>query len=103
MKGARMPKAKTSVANEIQSWIVSRGPARGGGWHIQCRTIDQFSSFAVVIPEKLASACTIQRGESTKPGIGTFSLVFLIPVSDYHATINLLGKIRYDGDWNGIA
>ena len=80
-------------------WIVSRSISKSdlkkGGvgliWHVQARTADQFSSFALLASEK----APMTRGKAADGKTDVFTCM-----SDQgHATINLLGKIRYDGTW----
>lgn len=81
-------------------WIVSRSIAKGsdlgrGGhgllWHIQARTADQFCSFATLCSDK----APMTRWEAADGKHDVFTCM-----SDQgHATMNVLGKIRYEGTW----
>lgn len=81
-------------------WIVSRSLAKkhdlkkgGAGlmYHVQARTADQFCSFATLCSEK----APLMRGKAADGVMDVFTCM-----SDQgHATMNVLGKIRYDGDW----
>jgi len=83
----------------MQEWIVSRSLSKSdlskGGvglvYHIQARTADQFCSFALLASE--AAPMTIGKAADGK------SDVFTIMSDLGHSTMNILGKIRYDGDW----
>jgi hypothetical protein len=60
-------------------------------YHIQARTADQFSSFAILASE--SAPMTIGKAADGKTDVFT-------AMSDQgHATMNVLGKIRYEGDW----
>lgn len=80
-------------------WIVSRSISksdlRKGGvglvYHVQARTADQFCSFAILASEK--APMTI--GKAADGITDVFTLL-----SDLsHGTMNVLGKIRYEGAW----
>jgi hypothetical protein len=81
-------------------WIVSRSLSKKhdlgkGGvglvYHIQARTADQLCSFALLASENapllLSKTCD---GKSD---------VFTAMSDQGHATINVVGKIRYEGTW----
>jgi hypothetical protein len=81
-------------------WIVSRSLAKGGDlrkgghgilWHIQARTADQFSSFATLCSDK--APLTRQKAADGKTD------VFTCMSDQGHMTMNVLGKIRYQGTW----
>jgi hypothetical protein len=80
-------------------WIVSRSISksdlRKGGvgllWHIQARTADQFSSFATICSDN----APMTRGKAADGKTDIFTCM-----SDQgHTTMNVLGKIRYEGTW----
>lgn len=81
-------------------WIVSRSLAkesdlRRGGvglvYHVQARTADQFCSFATLCGEN----APLTRGKAADGKMDVFTCM-----SDLsHATMNVLGKIRYEGTW----
>lgn len=74
-----------------KSWIVTRNPSNPpGSWHVQARTSDQLCSFAVVV----APACPIFRGK-TPNGLDVFTLT----VGTGQATMNVVGRIAYEGTW----
>jgi hypothetical protein len=85
-------------------WIVSRSLAskhdlKKGGlglmYHVQARTADQLCSFATLCSEN--APITRQKAADGVTDIFT-------AMSDQgHATINIVGKIRYDGEWPGEA
>ena len=80
----------------MQKWTISRSRARDGvSWHIQARTDDQLSSFACAV---LGNA-NILREKTTDGGSDIFTLAQLEP---QHVTFNVVGKIRYINDWDGI-
>ena len=84
----------------MTDWIVSRSLAskhdlkKGGAglmYHVQARTAYQFCSFATLCSEK----APLTRGKSADGKTDVF-----ICMSDQgHATMNVLGKIRYEGTW----
>jgi len=84
-------------------WIVSRNLAKKhdigkGGlgliYHVQARTADQFCSFATLCSEK----APVHRGKAADGKTDVFTAM-----SDQgHTTLNVLGKIKYEGDWKGI-
>ncbi len=79
----------------MQSWVISRSKARDGKlWHIQARTEDQLSSFACTV---LGNANILR----TKAADGK-SLIFSLSQLEPHVTFNVVGKIRYIQDWDGI-
>lgn len=81
-------------------WIVSRSLAskhdlkRGAAglmYHVQARTADQFCSFATLGSE----IAPMTRGKAADGKTDVFTFM-----SDQgHATMNVLGKIRYEGTW----
>ena len=81
-------------------WIVSRNLAsrhdlgkggRGLMYHVQARTADQLCSFAVLCSEN----APLTRGKAADGVTDVFTCM-----SDQgHATMNVLGEIRYDGTW----
>lgn len=88
--------------SDMQEWVISRSLSKGdlkpGGvglvYHIQARTADQFSSFAILASEK----APLKRQKSANGKADVFTAM-----SDLgHATMNVLGKIRYEGDWKGV-
>lgn len=80
----------------LPAWSISRSRARDGvSWHIQARTDDQLSSFACVV---LGNA-TILR---TKTSTGTGDVFSLAQLEPQHVTFNVVGFIRYTGDWDGF-
>ena len=83
----------------MMDWIISRSLSKSdlskGGvglvYHIQARTADQFCSFALLASEK----APMTRGKAADGKTDVFTVM-----SDLsHGTMNVLGKIRYDGDW----
>lgn len=84
----------------MMEWIVSRSLAskhdlsRGGAglmYHVQARTADQLCSFATVASEN----APLTRQKATDGVTDVFTLM-----SDQgHATMNVFGKIRYEGTW----
>ena len=83
-------------------WIVSRSLAskhdlKKGGlglmYHVQARTADQLCSFATLCSEN--APITRQKAAD---GVTD---VFTAMSDQGHATINIVGKIRYDGEWPG--
>jgi hypothetical protein len=80
---------------ELQEWTISRSRSRtGDGWHIQARTADQLSSFAVVVWH----GASLLR---TKAASGKGD-IFTLGQLDPHMTMNVVGKITYTGDWEGV-
>lgn len=84
-----------------QEWIVSRGkanPAVAAGYHIQVSTKDTLAGFVVVtgMVASFEPKPTILRGKSAS-GEDYFSLNLGNAV-----TFNLVGKIEYRGDWDGV-
>ena len=84
----------------MTEWIVSRSLAskhdlkKGGAglmYHIQARTADQLCSFALLASENAPM-------HFVKSVDGTMD-VFTVMSDQGHATMNVLGKIRYDGTW----
>jgi hypothetical protein len=81
-------------------WIVSRSLAKKsdlnkGGvglvYHVQARTADQFCSFATLCSENAPmTVCKAADGKMD---------VFTCMGDAGHATMNVLGKIRYEGTW----
>ena len=81
---------------QIQAWTISRSRSRdGAGWHIQARTEDQLSSFACVV----MLGANVYRGKTADGKNEVFTLGQLEP----HVTFNVVGKIRYVNDWEGVA
>jgi len=77
------------------SWIISRSPAKGLlGWHVQARTEDQLSSFTVIA----ADGAAIMRGKTSDGKADCFT----ITDPSTMATMNVVGKIRYTGEWPKI-
>jgi hypothetical protein len=81
-------------------WIISRSPAskhdlRKGGvgliFHVQARTADQLCSFATLCSE--SAPLTRQKAAD---GVTD---VFTAMSDQGHATMNVVGKIRYEGTW----
>jgi hypothetical protein len=80
---------------KLPEWTISRSPSRDGmGWHIQARTADQLSSFAVVIWK----GATILRTKAASGEGEIFTLAQLEP----HMSMNVVGRIRYTGNWDGV-
>ena len=87
----------------MTDWIVSRSLSskhdlKKGGlglmYHVQARTKDQFCSFATLCSER----APITRTKGTDGVTDVFSCM-----SDQgHATMNVVGKIEYTGEWKGI-
>lgn len=83
----------------MTEWIVSRSLSKSdlskGGvglvYHVQARTADQFSSVATLVGEK--APLTRQKGAD---GVTD---VFTCMSDQGHTTMNIVGKIRYEGDW----
>lgn len=83
------------MAKWILSRSLSKSDLRRGGvglvWHIQVRTEDQLCSFAMLASEK----APMTRGKGADGKTDIFTLM-----SDQgHATMNVVGEIRYDGTW----
>lgn len=85
----------------MTDWIISRSLSKSdlskGGvglvYHVQARTADQFCSFALLASEN----APMTRAKAVDGKSDVFTLM-----SDLgHGTMNILGKIRYDGDWPG--
>jgi hypothetical protein len=84
----------------MMDWIVSRSIAKGGDlrkgghgllWHIQARTADQFCSFATLCSD----GAPLTRGKAADGK----SDVFTCMSDQGHTTMNVLGKIEYEGTW----
>lgn len=76
-------------------WTISRSKARDGKlWHIQARTDDQLSSFACTV----FGDANLLRTKTADGKAEVFSLSQLEP----HVTFNVVGKIKYVQDWDGI-
>jgi hypothetical protein len=84
----------------MTDWIVSRSLSkkhdlkRGGAgliYHVQARTADQLCSFAMLCSE--SAPLTRQKAAD---GIHD---VFTCMSDQGHATMNVIGKIRYEGSW----
>jgi hypothetical protein len=94
--GAKVKKPKLG---KLQEWEVWRERAKIGGvvsndlFHVQARTSDQLSSFAVVVP----GSANIARSK----GVGGDCDIFALTVAGgtFHVTMNIVGKIKYSGDW----
>lgn len=81
-------------------WIVSRSLSRKhdlkkGGlgliYHVQARTADQLCSFATLCSER----APMTRGKAADGTTDVFTCM-----SDHgHTTMNVVGKIRYEGTW----
>jgi len=75
-------------------WIVSRSLSKQIGadlYHIQARTADQLCSFATLASPK----APLFRGKAADGKTDVFTCM-----SDQgHTTMNVLGKIRYEGEW----
>ena len=84
----------------MTEWIVSRSPSkatdlRKGGagiaWHLQARTADQLCSFATLASD----GAPMTRGKTAQGDMDVFTCM-----SDQgHTTMNVVGKIRYEGKW----
>lgn len=83
----------------MADWIISRSLTRSdlkkGGlglvYHVQARTADGFSSFATLCSER----APLTRGKAADGKTDVFSCM-----SDQgHTTMNVVGRIRYTGDW----
>ena len=84
---------------QVQNWVVSRTPAKPGGWHIQMSTADTLASF-VVVPTLIAGEKTelaIHRGKSVQ-GLDVLSIY----VHGVAVTMTLVGKIEYRGEWADV-
>jgi len=77
----------------MQAWSVNRETSRMGGWHHQARTEDGFTSFAVITAPGENPNYTIAKAAD---GVTD---VFVLVTPDMRQTMNVLGKIRYTGDW----
>lgn len=84
----------------MTDWIVSRNLAskhdlkKGGAgliYHIQARTADQLCSFAVLASE--SAPLTRQKA------VDGVTDVLTVMSDQGHATMNVVGKIRYEGKW----
>jgi len=84
----------------MTEWIVTRDLAskhdlkKGGAglmYHVQARTADQFSSFATLCSEN--APVTRQKAAD---GVTD---VFTCMSDQGHTTMNVVGKIRYQGTW----
>lgn len=87
------PKAEES----LPAWAISIEDARDmkGFVHVQARTEDQMSSFAAVVPksvEFLRTKAATGKGD-------VFSFAFSVPGTQFHVTMNVVGRIRYIGKW----
>jgi len=79
----------------MNEWIVSRTMSKDLGWHVQVRTADQLCSFALLTTSKNK---TFLR---TKAADGKTD-VFTVMSDTGHATMNVVGKIKYTGDWKDV-
>lgn len=62
-------------------------------YHVQARTMDQLCSFATLCSE----SAPLTRGKAADGKTDVFTCM-----SDQgHTTMNVFGKIRYDGVWPG--
>lgn len=86
----------------MTEWIVSRSLSKsdlkkgGAGliYHIQARTADEFCSFATLCSQ----SAPLTRGKAADGKTDVFTCM-----SDQgHTTMNVLGKIKYTGDWKGV-
>ena len=78
------------------NWTISRDTSRDGkGWHVQARSEDQMNSFATVVH----GGATFLRTETPNGKEDVFTLTQQEP----HVTFNIVGKIRYVQNWEGIA
>ena len=83
----------------MTEWIVSRSLSKSdlkkGGvglvYHVQARTADQFCSFATLCSEN----APMTQGKTVD---GKFD-VFTCMSDQGHTTMNVVGKIRYEGTW----
>jgi len=84
----------------MTDWIVSRSLAskhdlkKGGAgliYHVQARTSDQLCSFATLCSENAPLA--------RLKGADGVTDVFTAMSDQGHATMNVVGKIRYEGTW----
>jgi len=84
----------------MTEWIVSRSLARkhdlkkgGAGliYHVQARTADQLCSFAILASEN--APMTTGKAADGKTD------VFTVMSDQGHATMNVVGSIRYEGTW----
>lgn len=73
-------------------WTVTCGPAKPLGYHIQARTKDQFSSFALVVPD----LSTVRKGKAADQKTDVFTVV----LGTGQGTMNVVGKIKYTGVWS---
>lgn len=84
----------------MTDWIVSRSLSKRsdlkkGGiglvYHVQARTVDMLSSFATLCSEN----APLLRTKATDGMMDVFTCM-----SDQgHATMNVVGNIRYEGTW----
>lgn len=91
-----MSKPKKATELKPQKWIVTRTPARSGGFHIQVSTPDQLAGF-VVVPALIPFEASIDRSKSPASGCDVFSLNVGMSV-----TFTIAGEIEYRGDWKGV-
>lgn len=86
----------TKAKSKLPAYTISREKGRVKGfYHVQARTGDQFSSFATLAPEN----ANILRAKSADGTADVFTLSFTIPDSPFHVTMNVLGIIKYEGEW----
>lgn len=79
----------------MEQWTVSRSRARANlGWHIQARTADQLCSFVAIVGEGASYL-------RTKASDGK-SDIFTLTDPATMATMNIVGKIKYVQDWDGV-
>ncbi len=73
-------------------WTIERGPSRQPGFdHLQVRTTDQLCSFATLIGKD--ANVLRQKAADGK------SDVFTLMGDTGHTTMNVIGKITYQGKW----
>ncbi len=96
----KLAKGEALDEGSMQKWIVSRSLAKrsdltkgGAGlvYHIQARTADQFSSFATLASEN--APLTRSKAADGKTD------VFTVMSDQGHTTMNVVGKIQYEGTW----
>jgi len=100
-KKSKKKASAAPAAPAMQDWEISRNLARDGmSWLIQCRTKDQFSSFAVVARK---DGTNISRGKSATGDCDTFTITTgSLAEPTVGVTMNVCGKISYSGDWENV-
>ena len=88
-RAQKAAKATRVEAQQPMGWTISCSLARNGGFHVQARTNDQLNSFAAVVPIN----AIIHRRKLNS--LDMFSLV----LGSGEVTMNVVGKIAYEGDW----